>query len=562
MTLETSAGRTTAGNAETVDVVIAGGGPAGLMLAIELCLGGVTPVVLERLPEISEIPKGNGLIGQIVPTLDYRGLLDRFRSESTYAGPVPGFAFGSLYLAFGALTSSPLHVLAIPQRRLEQLLSDRLSEVGGRVRRGHELTSFAQDPGGVTVSVTGPDGDYRLEARYLVGCDGAHSPVRKQAGIGFPGYTSGEASRIGRVRLPTGVFMPGTNHIELPGLGRVELMQQQRTPRGMYSIASLPSLDATAAAGTYIVWTREDASEPGAGQPGGMGEPGGVSHLGRTDGQDSETRSDPPMTLAELQASFRRVTGADVPMSEPTWLTRVTGNSRQAERYQAGRVLLAGDAAHVFGAGGSLNAGLLDALNLGWKLAAEAQGWAPPGLLSSYHSERHAAGRRALLHTRAQRALSERGEAAEALRGLVGELLTYPDAQRHVGELIEGSDIRYEMPGAAPSQHPLVGRFVPDMRLATADGNTRIAELMRAARPVLLDFTPDGRVVPETAGWEEHVPAMVVKRVGGPQPADAMLIRPDGYVAWATGPGAADPAAGLTDALTAWCGAPAASRLT
>ena len=574
MSPETTAGRTAAGNVETADVVIAGGGPTGLMLAIELCLGGVTPVVLERLPEISEIPKGNGLIGQIVPTLDYRGLLDQFRAESTYAGPVPGFAFGALHLSFGALASSPLHVLAIPQRRLEQLLSGRLSEVGGRIRRGHDLTSFAQDPDGVTISVTGPDGVYRLRARYLVGCDGARSPVRKQAGIGFPGYTSAEASRIGRVRLPAGALMPGTNEIELPGLGRVQLMQQQRTPHGMYSVAPLQSLDATAPAGTYIVWTREDGGEPDAGEPdraskpggarepGGAGAPGSVSDLGRTDGQDSETRSDPPMTLAELQASFRRVTGADVPMSDPTWLTRVTGNSRQAERYQAGRVLLAGDAAHVFGAGGSLNAGLLDALNLGWKLAAEVRGWAPPGLLSSYHAERHAAGRRALLHTRAQRALSERGEAAEALRELVGELLAYPDAQRHVGELVEGSDVRYEMPGAGPSRHPLVGRLAPDMRLATADGSIRIAELMRAARPVLLDFTTDGRVVPEAAGWEKHVPAMVVELVDGPRAADAMLIRPDGYVAWATGPGAADPAANLTEALAAWCGAPAASGLT
>src|SRR6201986_5428048 len=147
--METEPGHTTEWDGETVDVVIAGGGPTGLMLAIELCLGGVTPVVLERLPEISGLPKGNGLIGQIVPALDYRGLMDRFRGESTYAGPVPGFGFGSLHLAFGALASSPLHVLAIPQRRLEQLLSERLSEVGGRFRRGHELTSFAQDPGGV-----------------------------------------------------------------------------------------------------------------------------------------------------------------------------------------------------------------------------------------------------------------------------------------------------------------------------------------------------------------------------------------------------------------------------
>jgi 2-polyprenyl-6-methoxyphenol hydroxylase-like FAD-dependent oxidoreductase len=536
---DSEAGLGSAGKEQTAPVVIAGGGPVGLMLAIELCLGGVIPIVLERLPEISDIPKGNGLVGQIVPVLDYRGLLARLRAESTYTGPVPGFSFGPLRLDFSNLRESPLQILAIPQRRLEHVLAERLTELGGSIRRGHELTEITQDDDAVSVSVTGPAGDYQLTASYLVGCDGAHSQVRKQASIGFPGFTAPEVSLIGRVTLPDAVMLAGPGEAELPGLGRIQLTQQQRTPRGMYSVAPLTSLDATAAKGTYIVYTREDVDSAAniAGVPAGQG---------RSD-------REPPVTLAELQASFRRVTGADVRMTDATRLTRTVGNTRQADRYQEGRVLLAGDAAHVFGL--ALNAGLLDAVNLGWKLAAEVRGWAPPGLLASYHAERHAAGRRALLHTRAQRALSERGEPADALRELVGELLTLPAVARHFGELVAGSDVRYEMPGRAADMHPLAGRLAPDLRLATTDGSrTRIAELMRAAEPLLLDFTPDGRVVPEAAGWQRRVPAMVVRQLEQPPAADGLLIRPDGIVAWASGPGAGDPAAGLAGALNALLG--------
>jgi 2-polyprenyl-6-methoxyphenol hydroxylase-like FAD-dependent oxidoreductase len=212
------------------------------------------------------------------------------------------------------------------------------------VRRGHEMTGFDSGSDGVTVAATGPDGSYQLQAGYLVGCDGAHSPVRKLAGIGFPGYTTPEVSRIGRVTLPDAVLLAGSGEAELPGLGRIRLTQQHRTPHGMYSIAPLTSLDSTAAEGTYIVWTREDA-DPGA-----------------SAGPDDR---EPPVTLAEMEASFRRVTGAEVTMTDPTWLTQTVGNSRQADRYLAGRVLLAGDAAHLLGAGGSLNTGLLDAVNLG-----------------------------------------------------------------------------------------------------------------------------------------------------------------------------------------------------
>jgi 2-polyprenyl-6-methoxyphenol hydroxylase-like FAD-dependent oxidoreductase len=507
------------------DVVISGGGPAGLMLAAELLLAGVEPVVLERLPEISQVPKGNGLIGQIVPMLDYRGLLDRFRAETTYSGPVPRFAFGQLELDLARLGTSPLHILAIPQRQLEAVLADRVAELGGSLRREQELTGLAQDQDGVTLELSGPGGAGRLRARYLVGCDGAHSLVRKQAGIGFPGITSSDLSRIGRVRLPDELIVPGTGEIDVPGFGRLTPMRRYSTPRGGYSVAPLTSLDKDAPRGLYIVFTSEQDDAPPSG----------------------------PMTLDELRASFRRVLGAELPMSEPQWLSRTVGNSRLAERYRAGRVLLAGDAAHLFGSGGSLNAGLLDAVNLGWKLAAEVRGQAPAGLLDSYHAERHLAGQRAIMQTRAQKALTGGDEYTAALRELMTELLCYPEPLRHVGELLEGSDVRYPMPGNGAWPHPLVGQLAPDLVVEAPEGRTRVAELLRPARGVLLDFTDGGAAGPAIAGLGDLV-TVVPARTPEP-PAAALLIRPDGYVAWAGTPAtptAPDPLGGLQTALATW----------
>ena len=532
----------------TADVVIVGGGPTGLMLAAELRLGGADPVVLERLAEISQIPKGNGLIGQIVPTLDYRGLTDRLRAEATFTGPVPQFPFGSVPLDFSQLSPGPLHIMAIPQRRLEQVLDDWLRELGGGVRRGHEVLALSppEDGSAVTVDVRGPDGDYQLRTRYVLGCDGAHSLVRKQAGIGFPGVTSSETSRIGRVFLPTVKIAPGGETAEVPGAGRVRLTLTTQTPRGAYSLAPLASLDKTARPGMFIVYTRED--------------------------DPSWAPADPkaPMTLDELRESVRRVLGTDLPMSDPQWLTRTVGNSRQAERYRAGPVLLAGDAAHIFGAGGSLNVGLLDAINLGWKLAAQVGGWAPDGLLDSYHAERHLAGQRAVLQTRAQKALSASGEYAESLRDLFGELMQLPDAVRHVGSIMEGSDVRYKMPAGRGRPHPLAGRFAPDLQLD--GGGTRVAELVRPARGVLLDLTGSGAIRPNgpvsgaltasdalasaASPWRDRVNVVAGRPVSEPPPAAAMLIRPDGYVAWAVGPYPGDLAGGLPEALRTWFGAP------
>ena len=609
---------TASDEAPTADVVIVGGGPTGLMLATELRLGGVDAVVLERLPEISDIPKGNGLVGQIVPMLDYRGLLDRFRAETTYTGPVPQFSFGPLQLGFSRLDASPLHIMAIPQRRLEWLLNERLRELGGCVRRGHEVLALSLPGGdvrgddvrgddvrgddvrgddvrgpsrsgdeplaqagpggdlGVTLDVRGPGGDYRLRTRYLVGCDGARSLVRKQAGIGFPGVTSSEVSRIGRVLLPTVVIPPGGGEAEVPGLGRVRLIERVQTPRGTYSFAPLASLDKNARPDVFIFFTMEENSS-------------------------APVDPDIPMTLDELRASARRVLGTDLPMTDPQWLTRTVGNSRQADRYRVGPVLLAGDSAHIFGAGGSLNVGLLDAVNLGWKLAAQVRGWAPDGLLDSYHAERHAAGRRAILQTRAQKALFGSGEHAEALRELFGELVQYAEPLRHVGTMIEGSDIRYEMPAGGPRPHPLLGRLAPDLRLQTSDGATRVAELVRTARGVLLDLTESSvagsadvaagavgadvaagpavgvgpavgadSVASTASGWSDRVSVIAARAMTQPAPAAAMLIRPDGYVAWAAAPepdagdpaDPGDPGDGLQKALLAWFGTPRSSRPT
>jgi 2-polyprenyl-6-methoxyphenol hydroxylase-like FAD-dependent oxidoreductase len=535
-----------------VDVVISGGGPTALMLAGELRLAGVEPVVLERLPEISQVPKGNGLIGQIVPMLDYRGLLARLSAGSTAAGPAPRFAFGPLLLDFSRLGVSPLHILAIPQRRLEERLGEWLAELGGSIRRGHELTAVTQDEDGVTLDVRGPDGDYRLRARYLVGCDGAHSLVRKQAGIGFPGVTSTEISRIGRVFLPTAKLTLRGREAKVKGVGRLKLMRQISTLRGVYSLGPQAYLDKSAPRGAYIVSTREE---------------------------DPSADLTAPMTLDELRDSVRRVLGADLPMTDPQLLTRIVGNSRQADRYRAGRILIAGDAAHVFGLGGALNTGLLDAVNLGWKLAAQIAGGAPEGLLDSYQAERHLAGQRALTQTRAQKALTDLGqgggrqptdEGTEALRALFGDaadqpdplrsitgLLQQPDQVRRIGELMEGADVRYPMPGAGASPHPLVGKLAPDLRLETSDGGSRVAELMRPARSVLLDLTDGAAVAAAVWSWGPDRLTVVTARCRTtPVPAAALFIRPDGYVAWAAELGAADPAAGLDQALRGWLGPP------
>ena len=252
---------------------------------------------------------------------------------------------------------------------------------------------------------------------------------------------------------------------------------------------------------------------------------------------------DAPMTLEELQQAVRRVLGADLPLSDPRWLTRNVNNSRLAERYRQGRVFLAGDAAHVFSAGGSaLNTGMLDATNLGWKLAATLRGWAPPGLLDSYHHERHPAGARVLMHTRVQEALMEPGVQGEALSALFGELVQQPETVRQLAAALSGTDVRYDF---GDDSHPWIGRWMPEALPFT--------KLLVNGRAVLVDSSEAGKAAAVAEPWRDRVD-IVRQPPSQSQPPASLLIRPDGYVAWAGGPDSLE-ASGLEAALVRWFGA-------
>jgi len=415
---------------------------------------------------------------------------------------------------------------------MEELLEQRARELGVQIRRGHDLIALRQTAGLVAIDVQGPEGRYQLSAQFLVGADGGHSIVRKQCGIGFPGITDhGFVSRSGQVTIPPPVAIPGTGELQVPGAGRLRPATFTRTENGIFAYGMFQP-------GLYRVAVSEWAASP-----------------------PEDTTA---MTVAELRAAVRRVIGADVPMSEPAGgepsaLRRSIGaNSRQADRYRHGRVFLVGDAAHVHsGVGGpGLNLGMQDVLNLGWKLAAGVKGWAPAGLLDTYQNERHPVGQRVIMHTRAQTALLSPGANVTALRELLEELLLQRSNVGFIADLMAGADTRYDPRSEGPA-HAMAGRWMPDIALRTGNGPTRIAELLLPGRPILLALVDRTDLAAAAKGWADRVD--VITAATAEPPADAVLIRPDGYVAWAAGtgtagPGTAGPADGLRCALQTWFG--------
>lgn len=490
------------------EVLIAGAGPNGLMLACELALAGVRPLVIDRLPGPGAEPKANGLVGQVVRQLDMRGLYRRFSGAATDPEPTAGWIFSGMQVPLAGLADNPMYAMMIAQPTLVRLLLERSAELGVHVRWGHAVEGLADGSDGVRVTVAGPQGDTTLRVDHLVGADGGRSAVRKLAGIPFPGHTSHTVSRVAHVDVPD-ELRTADGGLEVPGYGRLPF-GHTRLERGGIIFADL-----------------------------GQANPMlGTIEFGNVDEVAADIDAADPLTLPELRRSARRVLGVDVPFGPPRGdgphaLRRIAGqNTRQAEQYRSGHVLLLGDAAHVHSAmgGPGLNLGLQDAMNLGWKLAATVRGEAPSGLLDTYHSERHPVGRRVMMQSMSQTALFSPGPEIGALRDLFTELLALPAVARHMAGLLAGSDVRYEVGDA----HPFSGYLAPDLRLE--DGR-RVAELLHGARPVLV-----GDAVPA-------VEAVEVVRAGIRGGPAAMLIRPDGYVAWATdGPAHR----GLETALARW----------
>jgi 2-polyprenyl-6-methoxyphenol hydroxylase-like FAD-dependent oxidoreductase len=482
--------------------VIAGGGPTGLMLAGELALAGVDVAIVERrATQELDGSRSRGLHSRTIEVLDQRGIAGRFLAEGQ---TVPIAGFSGIPLDISDLPTRHNYVLALGQNHFERILAAWVGELGVPIAREREVTGFAQDDTGVDVELS--DGQ-SLRTAYLIGCDGGRSLIRKAAGIEFPGWDPSISSLVAEVEL-TGEPEWGIRYDDngTQAMGRLEDGKR---------------------AGVVV-------SEQYAGQ---AGEP----------------------TLRDLSRALIAVWGTDFGVHSPTWISRFTDMTRQAASYRQGRVLLAGDAAHVhYPVGGQgLQTGVQDAVNLGWKLAEVVRGTSPPSLLDTYHAERHPVAARVLRNTLAQTALTRGDARIHALRDTVSGLLGMDEPRQWIAGMISGLDIHYDL-GAG---HPLLGRRMPDLDLVAGDGPLRVFTLLREARPVLLNLSEPGGV--DIAPWADRVRLIEAKYAGlwelpvlGEVPAPAaVLVRPDGYVAWAGDP----PDPGLPDALTAWFGPPAAA---
>ncbi len=483
-------------------VAIAGGGPAGMMLAAELALAKVDVAIVERRPDhVLAGSRAGGLNSRTVEVLDQRGVADRFLAEGQVHGAMP---FGTTTLDTSDFPTRHPYFLGIWQNQIERIMAAWIAELLVPIHYGREVTGFAQDDTGVDVELS--DGR-PLRAQYLVGCDGGRSVIRKAAGIEFPGWDPTRSNLIAEVELteepPRGVRHDATG---IHGLNR---MEDGRTFR--------------------VVVTEQ--------------------RLG--------PRREP--TLRDLSEALIAVYGTDFGVHDPTWISRFTDMTRQAAAYRVRRVLLAGDAAHVhYPAGGQgLSLGVQDAVNLGWKLAQVVNGTCAESLLDTYHAERHPVVARVLQHTMALGALQRRDDRMKALVDVVSDLASFDEPRKRLAAIRTGLDIHYDL----GEGHPLLGRRMPDLDLVTAAGPLRVFDLLHDARPVLLHLGEPGGF--DIAPWADRVQLIDAEYagvwelpvLGAVTAPTAVLIRPDGYVAWVGG----RMRRGLPEALAAWFGPPAAA---
>jgi 2-polyprenyl-6-methoxyphenol hydroxylase-like FAD-dependent oxidoreductase len=478
-------------------VVIAGGGPTGMMLAAELTLAGTDVVVVERRAgQELDGSRAGGLHSRTIEVLDQRGIAERFVSAGqTY----PSVGYASVPLDISDFPTRHNYVLGLWQSHTERILASWVRELGIPILRGREVVGLAQDDTGVDIKVSG---DTPFRAQYLVGCDGGRSLVRKSAGIDFPGLDPSTSWMIAEVELD-----------EEPEFGF------RRDSAGQHAIGRRQEGEPI-----RLVLTEHTADH--------TGDPG----------------------MDDLREALVSVYGTDYGLRSASWISRFSDMTRQAASYRHGRVLLAGDAAHVHPpqGGQGLNIGIQDAVNLGWKLAQVVDGTSPEDLLDSYHDERHPVGARVLDNTMAQVALSSPDDRHQALRDTMAELLGMDEPRRRFAAMVSGLDVRYDL----GEGHPLLGRRMPDLELVTAEGTVCVFTLLHDARAVLLNLGKPWAC--DTSPWSERVSAIdarydgewelpVLGHVAAPA---AVLIRPDGYVAW-VGDGTDT---GLRDALTRWFG--------
>ena len=491
---------------ETTDVVIAGAGPTGLMLAYELRLAGVDVALVDGLPARSGESRAGGIHARTMEMLDQRGLLDDLfpLGRVMQAGH-----FGGLRMDFSDFDTRYPCTLAVLQSVIERELDRHATELGTAVQWGSPVVDFRQDAAGVEVEIGGPN-PRRIRTAYLVGCDGGRSAVRKLAGIDYVGTDATMTGMLADVELAD----PPAETVFAHRAGAGDFSAIQFEP-GWYRL---------------VVQRHDLILERGT-----------------------------ELSFQDFRTNFLEVAGTDFGMHSPRWISHYGDAARQADRYRVGRVFLAGDAAHIhYPAGGQgQNLGLQDAMNLGWKLAATLRGNASDELLDTYESERHPIAARVLHNTRAQTALGRPGPHTDALRDIISDLIDMDQVRHRLGLMITALDIRYDIKG----DHPLIGHRVPDADLTTATGATRVHELLRAGRPVLLAL--DGNDLPAVPEWSDRIEIVAatsrsehwaIPGIGEIPPPAAVLLRPDGYVAWAS----AEPdAAGLPEALTVWVGAPA-----